>query len=1559
MVNWTGYLESLCNDDKYVKWWDAYTLTDVIGKQRVEREKSPFLLDFMVETVKPAKGEPNAAQEKTERLDVLEGLRKYAKEHVLLVGRPGSGKSTSLARLLLEEAEKARSPLNPPFLRGEVKSSEPPFLRGAGGIIPVLVELRYYQTSILDLIQDFCKRHRLLLDTTTIEQLLFAGDLLLLIDGINELPSEAARQDLYKFRQDYQKTTPMIFTTRDLGVGGDLGITKKLEMQPLTAEQMQQFVCAYLPEQGEQMLQHLGDRLREFGETPLLLWMLCSLFDPKVGIPPNLGLVFREFTQNSYKNLKQDILVKDETWDWWFLLLQHLAFRMTKGDKLTELNVAIPKSEVEKVLTEFLKGEKFDPPRDHAFKSLRDLLKYHLIQLGANEQIEFRHQLIQEYYTAECLLKQLPNLSDDCLKREYLNYLKWTEPLVLMLELLDNEAPTLRVVKLALEVDWQLGARLAGAVKSDLQQQTVNLVAELEIPLLFKIRLLGLTKSEQAIPGLIKLLEDEDYSVRIIAAEALGEIKSEQAIPGLIKLLEDEDSDVRIIAAKALGEIKSEQAIPGLIKLLEHEDSDVRSRAAEALVKIKSEQAIPGLIKLLEDEDSSVRITAAYHLKKIKSEQAIPGLIKLLEDEDSSVRSRAAEALGEIKSEQGITGLIKFLEDEDSYVRSSAAYALGEIKSEQGITGLIKLLEDEDYSVRIIAASALGEIKSEQAIPGLIQLLEHEDSNVRDRAEQALREIKSEQAIPGLIKLLEHEDSDVCSSAASALGKIKSEQAIPGLIQLLEDEDSDVRSSAAEALGKIKSEQGIPGLIQLLEDEDSDVRSSAAYALGEIKYEQAIPGLIKLLEDEDSEVRYSAADALVKIKSEQAIPGLIKLLEDEDSEVRYRAAKALGKIKSEQAIPGLIKLLEDEQSWVRYSAAYALVKIKSEQGITGLIKLLEDEQSWVRRTAAEALVKIKSEQAIPGLIKLLEDEDSYVRRIAAKALGEIKSEQAIPELIKLLEHEDSDVRCRAADALGEIKSEQAIPGLIKLLEEEDFWVRSSAASALGKIKSEQAILQIMNLLRNEEFVAANNGDTLSYALQALEAIQENCKYYNYTMSLKQELIDLLLNFFTTVKDRKTLLSYLGFDKLIKKVDLEGTSLQFTVNLVHVLEMEGRAQLLNFIDSLANSDFLGIEAKEQLNQLSANIRAITADNWRSVFADNQLQPKLIPSPITQSSLSSTINYILHLSDLHFTTPNQAQLWSNQLASDLLNELKIPHLDTLILSGDIANYSTPEEYQIAEEFLTHLRQEFTLKPEQIIIVPGNHDLNWKISEEEGYTPVLRKKYQGSMDENHVIDDGGNYIAVVNPENYKRRFENFSNFYQTIKGKPYPLEYDKQYTLDYFPNQNLLILGLNSAWQLDHHYKSRASINMNALSNALTEIRRNPEYRNCIKIAVWHHPLDSAWDDRIKDQGFIEQLAVSGFRFFLHGHIHKAETSQFRYDLSANGRKLDRICAGTFGAPVREWVSGYPLQYNLLKFAGDKLTVNTRRREELNGAWKPDARWLMGAAQNPLPYYEIPLA
>jgi hypothetical protein len=155
VVDWKPYLESIC--EKYAQWWDTYTLTNVVGNKYDKKVRKSLLLDLQAialkpETVKPEKEQFLEAREEREIFNVLEGLRKYAPEHVLLSGRPGSGKSTALVRLLLEEAEKT-SPQTP-LRSGEGLKNAPPSLvgKGVGGLgqIPVLVELRYYDTSILD-----------------------------------------------------------------------------------------------------------------------------------------------------------------------------------------------------------------------------------------------------------------------------------------------------------------------------------------------------------------------------------------------------------------------------------------------------------------------------------------------------------------------------------------------------------------------------------------------------------------------------------------------------------------------------------------------------------------------------------------------------------------------------------------------------------------------------------------------------------------------------------------------------------------------------------------------------------------------------------------------------------------------------------------------------------------------------------------------------------------------------------------------------------------------------------------------------------------------------------------------------------------------------------------------------------------------------------------------------------------------------------------------------------------------------------------------------------------
>src|SRR4028119_449418 len=185
-------------------------------------------LPLQVQTCASSKADSQEQQnERREQFAVLEALRKYAAEHVLLVGKPGSGKSTSLRRLLWEEAGRCLEAIE------QSKSEIPP--------IPILIKLRDLSGSVLSAIQEKLELW-LDLDEKTLKALFRDRRLLVLLDGLNELPDKAW-QAVEQFRHlCADLKVPLIITTRELGSGLVQGITKKLEMLPLTETQMREFV---------------------------------------------------------------------------------------------------------------------------------------------------------------------------------------------------------------------------------------------------------------------------------------------------------------------------------------------------------------------------------------------------------------------------------------------------------------------------------------------------------------------------------------------------------------------------------------------------------------------------------------------------------------------------------------------------------------------------------------------------------------------------------------------------------------------------------------------------------------------------------------------------------------------------------------------------------------------------------------------------------------------------------------------------------------------------------------------------------------------------------------------------------------------------------------------------------------------------------------------------------------------------------------------------------------------------------------------------------------------
>ncbi|MBW4669835.1 MAG: HEAT repeat domain-containing protein [Cyanomargarita calcarea GSE-NOS-MK-12-04C] len=774
------YINSIVQ--KYQGWSNLYILTDAVSKLQVDMPK--LILSKQDENL--PSGEK---KEKSECLPVLEGIRKYAQDHVLLVGKPGSGKSTALQRLLWEETSNN-------CVREEGHQND---------VIPVLVELRSWQpetASVIKLIQKIFRQNSLRLDEGEIEDLLFDGKLLLLLDGLNELPSDESRRLVAEFRQDFSQT-PMIFTTRDLGFGGDLGIEKQLSMQPLTSSQMHEFVLAYLSEQGEEMLRRLGDRLRELGETPLILKMLCDVFDVAKQISNSRGGLFCYFDRE-FDKLKGQVAVTEKLRQWKPELLQHLAFTMMQGEKSTDLRLTISRTKAEELLEEFLK-DRVDSPGEKAKDWLQDLLKHYLIQTVDGEQIQFHHQLFQEYYAAEYLLQLLPKLSDDKLKRDYLNLLKWTESIALALNLVENEALAVRVVQLALNMDLMLGARLAGEVNKEFQEKTVGLILKLDVRQRLKIELLGITGSEQARPRLQQAWKnryyDNTYTYNL--AEALSCVGDDEAMSQLLKWEDEHHSEMNQAA------------------FYENWDNDLLGESvAYELENIKSSDvAVLNTLKLLNDKkllnkgsDEFLK-PRNYQAKKVLGEeifkQCISLLLQSLNHEYFTVRYRAVLALINIYSDLDIevTDLIKAVEDENYFVRCNAVKALGKLDSNTVITPLIKALSDKHPLVRSKAAEALANFCSNEVTYALVQALNDKFYIVRSSAVKSLGTMNCEQVLEYLIKALNDENSNVRYSAVTAIvnfAKANWNQLITKtLVSALTDEELLIRSSAAYALRKI------------------------------------------------------------------------------------------------------------------------------------------------------------------------------------------------------------------------------------------------------------------------------------------------------------------------------------------------------------------------------------------------------------------------------------------------------------------------------------------------------------------------------------------------------------------------------------------------------------------------------------------------------------------------------------------------------------------------------------------------------------------------------------
>ena len=218
------------------------------------------------------------------------------------------------------------------------------------------------------------------------------------------------------------------------------------------------------------------------------------------------------------------------------------------------------------------------------------------------------------------------------------------------------------------------------------------------------------------IKQLIEELQSEDEADRRYAAEDLGELGAAEAIPHLVKALEDPSVGVREAATDALIAIGGEEVVRAVIPLLYSENPPLRNYATEILEHTGKDA--PGeIMKLCESPSVDVRKFALDILGKIGEVQRLESLepiIRCLQDEDVNVAGAAAEALGKIGDPEVIPILTRLLDDK-LWLQCNAINAIAQIggkRAEQALESVqVETLSNE---ARYFYQMAMEKLKSER-----------------------------------------------------------------------------------------------------------------------------------------------------------------------------------------------------------------------------------------------------------------------------------------------------------------------------------------------------------------------------------------------------------------------------------------------------------------------------------------------------------------------------------------------------------------------------------------------------------------------------------------------------------------------------------------------------------------------------------------------------------------------------------------------------------------------------------------------------------------------------
>ncbi|MGE0614056.1 MAG: adenylate/guanylate cyclase domain-containing protein [Bacteriovoracia bacterium] len=284
---------------------------------------------------------------------------------------------------------------------------------------------------------------------------------------------------------------------------------------------------------------------------------------------------------------------------------------------------------------------------------------------------------------------------------------------------------------------------------------------------------------------ILRNIQAPDIDLKIRSIGLLGHSKNFEAIPHLVKLLDDPEERVRQEAVSSLvrlAPMNDPVALDAVFARLRIEKSEkVQSAMISAVGRLCSTERVLELAGFLESRAERIVANAIEAMGQVRDPRCSDLILPRLGSRNNRVKANAAMALFAAGHVGVIDSLKPMLMHSDPLMRSSAAFAIGELTLLAQRQQLLEEWKAKGDQVKVF----LGELQ--ECVPMLVSLLKDREPMVKRQAIVALGKIKDKSAVLPIIDNidLEHDSKELIRDVGQALRSIGSHKLVREILEKL------------------------------------------------------------------------------------------------------------------------------------------------------------------------------------------------------------------------------------------------------------------------------------------------------------------------------------------------------------------------------------------------------------------------------------------------------------------------------------------------------------------------------------------------------------------------------------------------------------------------------------------------------------------------------------------------------------------------------------------------------------------------------------------------------